>query len=93
MQLPYTGQRPEQVTIRLPYRQYITLPVLLCAKTLKRISELISNLFPTDASVTMSIEFNRVLLFQLSEWNASGINAFGIFKRIYNIYSCCRQYG
>ena len=65
-----------------------------CApKLLKRISGLISNLFSTDSSVTTSIEFNQVLLFQLSECDASGINAFGIFKRIYNIYSCCHQCG
>ena len=59
----------------------------------KRISELISNLFSTDTSVKTSIEFNQVLLFQLSEWDVPGINASGIFKRIYNIYSCCHQCG
>jgi hypothetical protein len=33
------------------------------------------------------------LLLQLPEWNASGINAFGIFRRICNIYSYCHQCG
>jgi len=73
-------KKPEQVTIHLRYPQYISLPALLCAITLKRIWELISNLFSTDTSVTTSIEFNQVVLFQLSEWDASGINAFGILK-------------